>query len=285
MPVLALKMQKPLSLHKNTKFTFVNNRNVASKKYIDDFKVISNRRVTHDYVIIELQHPGEMPEMHPGQFVQIKVEERPNVYLRRPISIHDVDVQQGVMRLLVQEVGEGTRWIGQLKSGQAINVVYPLGNSFSMPATNRVLLVGGGCGIAPLLFLGKALHGNGIKPRFLMGARSAAHLIDLSEYRALGDVYITTEDGSEGTKGFVIHHPVMKTETPDFDTIYTCGPEPMMKVLAKYAANHHIHCQVSLENSMACGFGACLCCVTATHDGNKCTCIDGPVFDSKELKW
>ncbi|PZX15340.1 dihydroorotate dehydrogenase electron transfer subunit [Breznakibacter xylanolyticus] len=258
---------------------------MCQKKYIDDFTVLQTRRVTHDYVIIDLQHPSQLPDIRPGQFVQVKVEDRPNVFLRRPISVHDADKNQGILRLLVQEVGEGTRWMGQLEPGQKLNLVYPLGNSFPMPKTDRVLLVGGGCGIAPLLFLGKELRKHGIKPRFLMGARSAAHLIDMSEYRELGDVYVTTEDGSEGTKGFVIHHPVMKTDKPDFDVIYTCGPEPMMKVLAKYAANHHLDCHVSLENSMACGIGACLCCVTATQQGNKCTCIDGPVFDSKDLKW
>lgn len=236
-------------------------------------------------MILDLKHPGNLPEMHAGQFVQIKVENSPGVYLRRPISIHDVDYEKQIMRLLVQEVGEGTQWMGKLIAGQKINVVYPLGNSFSMPESDRVLLVGGGCGIAPLLFLGKEMVKKGIKPRFLMGARSKSYLIDLSEYKAIGDVFITTEDGSEGVKGFVIHHPVMKTETPDFDTIYTCGPEPMMKVIAKYAANHHINCQVSLENKMACGFGACLCCVTPTIEGNKCTCIEGPVFDSTNLKW
>lgn len=247
--------------------------------------MIRNNRVTSDFVILDLQHPDNLPEIQPGQFVQIKVEERPDVYLRRPISVHDVDQEKGILRLLVQEVGEGTRWMGQLNPGEKINLIYPLGNSFKYTANDRVLLVGGGCGIAPLLFLGKELKKAGIQPRFLIGARTAATLVDLTEYRAIGDVYITTEDGSEGVKGFVIHHPVMKTETPDFNIIYTCGPEPMMKVIAKYANHHNLSCQVSLENSMACGIGACLCCVTATQSGNKCTCIEGPVFDSKELKW
>jgi dihydroorotate dehydrogenase electron transfer subunit len=255
------------------------------KKYIDDFRVVCNHRLNHEFVVLELQHPGILPEMEPGQFVQIKVEGKPDTYLRRPISIHDVDFEQNRLKLLVQEVGDGTRWMGSLKAGDLLNLVYPLGNCFTLPKSPRVLLVGGGCGVAPLLFLGKKLKKNGIQPRFLIGARSSAHLIELDAYKALGEVFITTEDGSAGTKGYVIHHPVMKTQTPDFDLIYTCGPEPMMKVIAKYAENHGIECQVSLENNMACGIGACLCCVTATQHGNKCTCIEGPVFDSKELKW
>lgn len=256
------------------------------KKNIDVFKVVKNKRLTHEYVCLELTLTDKkLPEMLPGQFVQVKVDSTPETYLRRPISIHDVDYEKNIMKLLVQEVGEGTKWMGQLKNGDSVDIIYPLGNSFSLPKTNNALLVGGGCGVAPLLFLGRLLIENNIKPRFLIGARSKEFLIELDEYEKLGEVYTTTEDGSVGTKGFVIHHPVMRTEKPDFDTIYTCGPDAMMKVVAKYASNHNLDCQVSLENSMACGIGACLCCVTETTSGNKCTCIDGPVFDSKILKW
>ena len=231
------------------------------EKYITEFKVVASHRLNREYVVLELKHPGILPEMHPGQFVQVKVDGTPQTYLRRPISIHDIDKKSNSLRLLVQEVGDGTHWMGSLIAGQTVNLVYPLGNWFDITASKSPLLVGGGCGIAPLLFLGKQMAEKGIKPRFLIGARSSSALIELDEYKALGDVYITTEDGSTGTKGYVIHHPVMRTETPDFDAIYTCGPEPMMKVLAKYAENRGgLNCFVSLENKMACGFGACLCC-------------------------
>nr|WP_319398283.1 dihydroorotate dehydrogenase electron transfer subunit [uncultured Carboxylicivirga sp.] len=255
------------------------------KKYIDDFTVISNQRLNHEYVVLTLKHPNKLPHMMPGQFVEVKVENGPDTFLRRPISIHDVDSEANTMKLLVQEIGEGTRLMGTLKEGDKCNLVYPLGNWFSLPDKDNVLLVGGGCGIAPLLYMGRHLKANGIKPRFLLGARSAEGLIALDEFKELGEVYTTTEDGSEGVKGFVIHHPVMRTQNPEIDWIYTCGPEAMMKVVAKYARNHEIRCQVSLENHMACGFGACLCCVADTIDGNKCTCTDGPVFDSTYLKW
>ncbi len=255
------------------------------KKYIDDFTVIKNERLNYEYVILTLKHPDKMPDMLPGQFVEVRVDNGSNTFLRRPISIHDVDMEDNTMKLLIQEIGEGTQLMGQLAVGDKCNLVYPLGNSFALPNKNRVLLVGGGCGIAPLLFMGRYLKANGIKPQFLLGARSAEGLIALNAFKELGEVFTTTEDGSVGTKGFVIHHPVMKTQTPEIDQIYTCGPEAMMKVVAKYARNHDIKCQVSLENHMACGFGACLCCVADTLDGNKCTCTDGPVFDSTYLKW
>ncbi|MCT4645341.1 MAG: dihydroorotate dehydrogenase electron transfer subunit [Carboxylicivirga sp.] len=255
------------------------------KKYIDDFKVIKNERLNNEYVILTLKHPAELPEMLPGQFVEVRVDNGPNTFLRRPISIHDADPDNNTMKLLVQEIGEGTRLMGQLKEGDICNLVYPLGNSFSLPDKPRVLLVGGGCGIAPLLLMGRHLKANGIEPRFLLGARSAEGLIALEDFRSVGEVFTTTEDGSEGTKGYVIHHPIMRNHEPEIDMIYTCGPEAMMKVVAKYAKNHGIKCEVSLENHMACGFGACLCCVADTLDGHKCTCTDGPVFDSTYLKW
>lgn len=255
------------------------------KKYIDDFKVIKNERLNYEYVILTLQHPDQLPPMQPGQFVEVRVDNGANTFLRRPISIHDIDEKANTMKLLVQEIGEGTRLMGQLKEGDTCNLVYPLGNSFSLPEKPRVLLVGGGCGIAPLLFMGRHLKANGIEPQFLLGARTSEGLIALEAFKALGAVHTTTEDGSTGTKGYVIHHPVMRTHEPAIDMIYTCGPEAMMKVVAKYAKNHGIKCEVSLENHMACGFGACLCCVADTLDGHKCTCTDGPVFDSTYLKW
>lgn len=255
------------------------------KKYITDFVIIENKRHTHEFVILVLQHPGMLPPMFPGQFAEVRVDGSPQTYLRRPLSIHDVDYKNNTIKLLIKEAGAGTRRLASMKPGEKLNLVYPLGTCYSLPDSKRVLLVGGGCGVAPLLFLGRYLKENGINPRFLIGARSRNDLVELNAYREFGEVYITTEDGSMGTRGFVIHHPVMKTFEPDFDWLYTCGPQPMMKVLAKYSRERNINCEVSLENKMACGIGACLCCVTPTIEGNKCTCTEGPVFNANYLKW
>lgn len=255
------------------------------KKHIDDFIIIENVRQTRDFVILTLQHPGQLPYMVPGQFAEVRVDGSPETYLRRPLSIHDVDYNRGQLKLLIQEIGPGTRVLAAMQAGEKLNLVYPLGKGYSLPESDKVLLVGGGCGVAPLLFLGRYLKANGITPRFLIGTKNKEGLVELDAYRQLGEVMITTEDGSEGTRGFVIHHPVMKTFDPDFEWLYTCGPEPMMKILAKYCHERDVKCQVSLENTMACGIGACLCCVTPTVEGHKCTCIDGPVFDANYLKW
>ena len=147
-----------------------------------------------------------------------------------------------------------------------------------------VLLVGGGVGVAPLLYQGAALKAAGVQPVFLLGGRSAQDLLLLDEFRRYGDVLVTTEDGSLGERGFVTAHSVMGSGRR-FDMIQTCGPTPMMKAVARYAYQQGIDCEVSLENMMACGLGACLCCVEKTVEGNLCVCKDGPVFNIKRLLW
>lgn len=255
------------------------------KKYIDDFTVIKNQTLNDNTVILTLKHPGQLPEVAPGQFVEVKVENAPNTFLRRPISIHDVNTKDNTMKLLVMTIGEGTVTMGKLQKGDTLNMVYPLGNGFSLTDQKNVLLVGGGCGTAPLLYMGRVLKEKGITPHFLLGARTQDGLLALDEFEKVGVVHTTTEDGSKGTKGFVVHHPIMATDAPEIDMIYTCGPEVMMKAVAKYAKTHGIKCEVSLENTMACGVGACLCCVVDTVKGHICTCTEGPIFDVEVLKW
>ena len=166
-----------------------------------------------------------------------------------------------------------------------MNMLLPLGNSFSIPENSgqKPLLIGGGVGIAPLLYLGACLKSKGIMPSFLLGARSKPDLLQLDEFSKYGEVYCTTEDGSHGEKGYVTNHSVL--QKTDFSTIYTCGPKPMMVAVAKYANEKKIACEASLENLMACGFGVCLCCIEDTHEGNICVCKEGPVFNIDKLKW
>ena len=145
------------------------------------------------------------------------------------------------------------------------------------------MLVGGGIGIAPLYYFAKVLVEKGIHPTLLLGGKSESDLIRLSDYQQLGETFVTTEDGSLGEKGFVTMHSVWQRQS--FDKIYVCGPKPMMKAVAKLAAEKNIWCEVSLENLMACGLGACLCCVEDTVDGHVCVCKEGPVFNTRRLKW
>jgi dihydroorotate dehydrogenase electron transfer subunit len=119
----------------------------------------------------------------------------------------------------------------------------------------------------------------------LIGARSSKDLVEIDQFSRYGAVFTTTEDGTGGIKGYVTDHPVLGSELSSFTRIYSCGPEPMMKAVASRAGSNSIFCEVSLENTMACGFGVCLCCVTETTQGHKCVCTDGPVFNINQLKW
>ena len=253
-------------------------------KKIEDFIIKENRKLNSDFFVLELNSNNSLSGIRPGQFVQVKVEGSPETFLRRPISIHDIDYERNILKLLIQIAGKGTETLSKLQAGESINIIYPLGNSFTLPTRGaKVLLIGGGCGIAPLLFLGRYLGMAGTKPEILLGFRNSNRIIEYEAYQEIGPVYLTTEDGSMGVKGMVTDHSVMKDK--EFDLIYCCGPESMMKAVAGFCHKENIYCEVSLENLMACGIGACLCCVVDTVKGNLCTCIDGPVFNTKQLKW
>lgn len=253
-------------------------------KYSKDLLIISNRRISDEYFVLKLQGGKELESILPGQFVQLRVDNASSTFLRRPISVYDIDIKDCTIDLLIKVVGEGTAILSKLKSGERLGVIYPLGNSFSLPeSAQRVLLVGGGVGVAPLFMAGKWLKNKGMDIEFLLGYRSAEQLIDIDSFSSLGKLNITTEDGSYGEKGLVVNHSRLKKE--NFDRIYCCGPDPMMKAVAGIASKWNIHCEVSLENLMACGIGVCLCCIEPTVNGNLCACTDGPVFNIKDLKW
>lgn len=255
------------------------------KKFILDLTVNSVEALSDKHVLIKLTDDKPLPEMLPGQFVEVRVDNSPSTFLRRPISINNVDYDRNELWLLVAAVGDGTRQLQKLQKGDRLNCMLPLGNSFTMPtdSAQKVLLVGGGVGVAPLLYFGKRIKAMGGEPTFLLGARSAKDVLERELFEQVGRVFITTEDGSEGEKGFVTNHSVLAQE--HFDRISTCGPKPMMIAVARYAFKNDIECEVSLENKMACGVGACLCCVEKTVEGNKCVCKEGPVMNIKKLTW
>lgn len=255
------------------------------KKFILDLTVNSVEALSDKHVLIKLTDDKPLPEMLPGQFVEVRVDNSPSTFLRRPISINNVDYDRNELWLLVAAVGDGTRQLQKLQKGDRLNCMLPLGNSFTMPtdSAQKVLLVGGGVGVAPLLYFGKRIKEMGGEPTFLLGARSAKDVLERELFEQVGRVLITTEDGSKGEKGFVTNHSVLAQE--HFDRISTCGPKPMMMAVARYAFKNDIECEVSLENKMACGVGACLCCVEKTVEGNKCVCKEGPVMNIKKLTW
>ena len=259
---------------------------MALKKHIIDLQVVSVEPLGERFVLLKCTDPNApLPPMMPGQFAQLRVDGSKETFLRRPISINFVDTKLNQIWFLVQLVGAGSRALGRLREGDTLNALLPLGNGFSMPvsAEKKHLLVGGGVGTAPLLYLGAQMNLMGMRPTFLLGARTKDMLLQLEDFERVGDVYVTTEDGSAGEKGFVTQHSILFKQ--HFDRISVCGPSPMMKAVARFARANSVPCEVSLENMMACGLGACLCCVEKTVKGNVCVCTEGPVFDINELTW
>jgi len=256
------------------------------KKTVIDLLLIENKQLNKDNFLLKLHSPIPVSEIFPGQFVNIEIKDANEIFLRRPFSFLDVDYQNQTISLLVKILGRGSKKLTETKVGLTISTILPLGKSFTLPAKDdRILLIGGGSGVAPMLFLAKIC---GLPPEnvhVLIGARSISDHIDIEEYKPFGSFYFTTEDGTLGEKGYVTNHPVFTNKLNEFTKIYTCGPDQMMKAIGRIALANNIFCEVSLENMMACGFGVCLCCVEDTKAGHKCVCTDGPVFNVNDLKW
>jgi dihydroorotate dehydrogenase electron transfer subunit len=233
-------------------------------------------------------------EARPGQFVMIHPQKFSEPLLPRPFSIHRV--QGNRVDLLIRVAGEGTRQLSGLAPGDVLEIKGPLGRGFTLDPHGGPILVAGGLGVAPLLFLADRLlkikQGQHlVSPRLLIGAGSKKELLGLREFRAMGiRVQTATEDGSVGHKGLVTDLlEGMTTKALDRAMIYTCGPWGMMRAVTSWAALRSVPCQVSLEARMACGMGACLGCSVARHSnrgqGYAKVCQDGPVFEAREVAW
>lgn len=257
------------------------------KKYLKDFEVRDNRQFANGTSVVKLfPVDGQLPEMLPGQFVNILVSNCDGVFLRRPISIYYADYSEKSLSLYIKRVGKGSNALCESAPGDRWNILLPLGNGFDLEEAVKYkhpLLVGGGVGMAPMLYLGARLKEKGVTPSFLLGGANDMDFPIAEQFEKVGKTFYTTVDGSRGVKGFVTDHEVMGEG--EADVIFCCGPTPMMKALATLSRERGVECFVSLENTMACGLGACLCCVEDTREGNRCVCTDGPVFNVNELKW
>ncbi|MBR1770067.1 MAG: dihydroorotate dehydrogenase electron transfer subunit [Bacteroidales bacterium] len=250
-------------------------------KYLEIFTVESNIALNKTCFLLVLRSPVSLETVAAGQFVSIEVKGEDERILRRPISIHDVDKTNNLLYLVVQRIGKATNRLAEIKKNDEISLVFPLGNGFAIEG-EKPLLIGGGVGTAPLYLLAKEFKSRGIVPDILIGARTNEQLFLTNRYSALGNLSISTEDGSVGERGLVTQNSVLKK---DFDVIYSCGPTSMMRAVADLAKKRNIKCYLSLENRMACGIGACLCCVNENKEGhNVCVCTDGPVFLSDDIK-
>ncbi len=256
------------------------------KKAVDDFRVIENQPLNATNHLIRLRSPVPLPEIYPGQFVNVRINHTDEVFLRRPFSVFDIDYKAQTLSLIVKILGKGSTILSRARSSEEISLIYPLGKGFTLPGRkDRILLVGGGSGIAPLMFLAKTAGLPVDQTDIILGFRNVEDSIELKEYTKYGSIHRTTEDGSRGVKGRATEHPLISRDLGLFDKIYACGPLPMMKAVGIAAKKKKIFCEVSLENEMACGYGTCLCCIEPTTKGNLRVCTDGPVFNMNLLQW
>ncbi len=257
---------------------------MSKSKVVADLPITKAELLNPEHLLLELNISAYSNlAILPGQFVQVQSSPSLETFLRVPLSIHDVS--DNTMSLLVKLIGDGTQSLKKLKIGDTLNVLFPLGNSFTIPTTKEkpILLVGGGCGVAPLLFLAKYLIKEGFDLSIAIGASNEKNIVRLDQYQTIAPTEVASDDGSIGKKGLVVELPVF-SRINEFQAIYTCGPDGMMKAVSEIAQKNGVYCEVSLENYMACGIGACLCCVAATDKGNLRTCVEGPVFDASTLK-
>ena len=245
----------------------------------NNFTVCSNRALTDTVYCMVLEGPLEGAITAPGQFVNLKL---PGYYLRRPISV--CEWTEDTVTLIYKVVGHGTEAMAATPVGESFDLLAGLGNGFNTALSGDApLLIGGGVGIPPLYGLCKVLLAEGKSPSVILGFNTAEEIFLKEEFEELlkdtdGNVYVTTVDGSAGTKGFVTD--VMKDL--DYSFFYTCGPMPMFRAIESVATTSG---QYSFEERMGCGFGACMGCSIQTKEGNKRVCKDGPVLMREEIIW
>lgn len=239
------------------------------------YKILSNTQLTPRTWKMMLEGDTSFLTA-PGQFVNVAVEGH---FLRRPISVCDFDAHS--ITLLYDVAGEGTRWMSDRLAGEKLDLLTGLGNGFDVNAPGEVMaLLGGGIGVAPLLRLAKDLIANGKKPVAVLGFNKAEDVVLEKDFLAIGvPVYVSTVDGSYGTKGFVTDAMLENNVHPDY--FYACGPLPMLRSLCSLETPG----ELSLDERMACGFGVCMCCSLETVDGPKRICKEGPVFRKEVLIW
>jgi dihydroorotate dehydrogenase electron transfer subunit len=252
----------------------------------------------HGHVRITFDHPQLAEQCSPGQFLTFRTSPQPVPLLRRPFSIHDVVGSE--ISILAKILGPGTMQLSRVREGDLLDVLGPLGHGFDIPQSeSTVLLIGGGIGIAPLLFSARRLKDAGMNDvRLYFGGATRADLVALELLEPLVQMTtVTTEDGSAGGKGFVtgsLEKDLAELGSAQCE-IWSCGPWPMLRAVSEIAAAANVPCQVSLETVMACGVGSCMGCITEAidctgehEDDRVCyerVCNEGPVFDSTRIKW
>ncbi|MCI0514724.1 dihydroorotate dehydrogenase electron transfer subunit [candidate division KSB1 bacterium] len=266
-----------------------------AQKSIADLRceVVENQMVTPSIHRIRFFQPQLANQVQPGQFINIRVQHNLVPLLRRPFSIHRSHPQAGWFEILFDIRGRGTQILSETPAGQFLSVLGPLGNSFQIPATlQKALIIAGGIGIAPMLFLAERLKNHLIETDCYYGVRTAAQFCCLNEFQAAGAALkLATEDGSQGFKGYITHllQADLQQSRPKETILYACGPPAMLRAVQSFALANGIPAQLSLEAMMGCGFGVCVGCAVPVRKESQhepqyhLVCQQGPIFPAEEV--
>lgn len=255
-------------------------------KYTQGKYLITDKKaIAREIYSFEISCPEVAAVAVPGQFVHIRIG---SFVLRRPISICGINKEKGTLRIVFEIRGEGTSEIAQLNKGDIVDMLAPLGHGFTIDNNfKKVVLIGGGIGTPPMLPLAKAYSEKAVA---ISGFRNSAAVILQEDFKAAGaETILCTDDGSAGIHGFVTQPFAELAEIGDIDAVFACGPMPMLKGIAAICKEKGIYCEISLEERMACGIGACLGCACRTKRNDEeyfaHVCKDGPVFNAEEVIW
>lgn len=249
-------------------------------KVIEKAKVAGQEQLSPTVRLIEVQATAIAAAARPGHFANVRVSGHAAPLLRRPFGVAGVDKERGTFSMIYRIIGEGTKMLAAAKKGDILDIVGPLGNGFDLDCA-APLIVGGGLGLAPLLYLSQVLK----RADVLMGGRSADELFWRQLFVEKAEkIFLTTDDGSLGTKGTVLALLPRLLAEGGYDRVFVCGPVPMMKAAAAACIEAGVPCQVSLEKYMACGLGACLSCACTVKGKRAKVCQDGPVFWAEEVE-
>jgi len=258
-------------------------KDMRSNKVLDvECTVVSNSHVTENTYHMVLQ--GEVPLSSPGQFSMVQVSSSMDPFLRRPLAVLGQDSKH--LELLYRIKGDGTRILSGKRHGDSVKVLGPLGRGFTRHDGKRIIFIAGGTGLPPVLSLAERIR-SGI---FIIGSKSRQDLPLLERIESIANTQtiVMTEDGSRGAKGLAtdaLREALVDIGEGDETVLYACGPEGMLREVSRIAAKTGILCEISLEERMSCGFGACTGCTVRTINGNKRVCKDGPVFNALDVIW
>lgn len=255
-------------------------------------ELVKKEQLKPDIFKFSVKAPSIVKEAKPGNFIEIRVTDQLDPFLRRPISIYNLDRENGILEFIFQVKGKGTELLAKREEGKTIDIIGPIGyGTFKYDDYENIAIIGGGIGVFPLYELAKCAKADHKNVTTYLGFRNKDFVVLEEEFRKVSnELVLTTDDGSYAEKGFAINYLEKDIEAGKVDAIYACGPLPMLKAVQKLAIEKEIPCQISLEEKMACGLGVCLGCAVKTAKSPKDApeywhvCKAGPVFNAKDVE-